>query len=239
MGGLISPATMLFHPANFFYWTLLAMGVVCFLLIIVSGVGDSDVDVGMETEADIEVDAEADIEADADELSVFQVLSWLGFGKAPLMLLLAIDFSTWGMTGWTVNTFVGNLTGTIPNRLFGLGGLILLGSFVFSLAVGSVLSRPIGHIFAPFSEDVSSERLIGCIGTVTSKKLPYLAEGKIGQVDVYDATGNLVSISAALPQQATFIPHRGQQVLIIDQYERGYVVIAKDTSDEDKWMISS
>ena len=152
------------------------------------------------------------------------------------MILLGIDFSAWGVAGWTLNTILGSLTGTIPYRFFGLGGLVFLVSLFIGLWVGKLLSYPIGQIFSSFGEDVKSERLIGCVGTVTSKTIPYSIEGKIGQADVYDTAGNLVTISISLPHWADVIPHNGQEILIIDRQEYSYVGISKDSSDEDKWI---
>jgi hypothetical protein len=106
-----------------------------------------------------------------------------------------------------------------------------------ALWLGSWIARPIGSLFAPFGEDVSGDRLMGCLGTVSSKALPYLTEGRIGQVDVTDPNNNLVTVSAVLPQWATTVPHRGQSVVIIDfRPNEFYVAIAKDTADEDRWL---
>jgi hypothetical protein len=227
---------MLFHSANLSYWILLGIGVVLFLLVIFSGGGDHD----FEVDADVDLDVDADLDAGADgSFDSLQILGWLGFGQAPLMLLLAIDLSVWGVTGWILNVFIGNLTGTIPVNLFGLGGGILIASFWISLFLGSLISRPLGKIFASFGEDVSSDRFIGCLGTVTSKKVPHLGEGKIAQADVFDASGNLVTIEIALPDWATAIPYRGQKIIIIDRHTDTYIAIAKDSSDEDKWLANS
>ncbi|MGK7930261.1 MAG: DUF1449 domain-containing protein, partial [Microcystaceae cyanobacterium] len=219
---------MLLHPANFLYWTLIFIGAVFFLLVIFSGGGDDDIDLGADADFEVDADIDADIDVDVDvesdvdtdgndEFSPWRLLSWIGLGKSPLMILLGIDFSSWGMTGWTLNTIFYTFTGRIPDRLFGFGGLILIISLLIAILIGKLLSHPIGKIFASFGEDVSSERLIGCVGKVCSGKLPYLKEGKIGQVDVYDTAGNLVSISAALPHWVEVIPHRGSQVLIIEK----------------------
>ncbi len=238
---------MLLHPANLLYWVLIGIGVTFFLLIIISGGGDeggnidSDVDINFESnsfslDADVEADIESDISGDGDEFNPLQVLTWFGLGKAPLMILLGIDFSAWGIAGWTLNTILGTLTGTIPVRFFGLGGMVFLGSLFIGLWTGKLLSYPIGQIFSSFGEDVTSERLIGCVGTVSSKTIPYLIEGKIGQADVYDTARNLVTISVSLPHWADVIPHHGQQILIIDRQEHSYLGIAKDSPDEDKWI---
>lgn len=238
---------MLLHPANLIYWVLIGFGVAFFLLIIVSGGGDeggeldSDMNIDINSnsfrfEADVETDVEADISGDGDGFNPFRLLTWFGLGKAPLMILLGIDLSVWGVAGWTLNTILGSLTGTIPEHFFGLGGLVFFLSLFIALWTGKLLSYPIGQMFASFGEDVKSERLIGCVGIVTSKTIPYLIEGKIGQADVYDTAGNLITISISLPHWADVIPHHGQAILIIDHQEHSYIGISKDSSDEDKWM---
>lgn len=215
---------MLFHTANLSYWIFLALGVLLFLFVIVSGGGDQDVD--------------ADIDADADgDFNPLQIVGWLGIGQAPLLLLLGIDFSIWGLTGWMLNVAIGSILGKIPVGFWGLGGIILISSLLMALLVGSWLSRPLGKIFASFGEDISSDRLIGCLGTVTSKKVPYLSEGKIAQADVFDASGNFVTININLPDWATVTPHRGQKIIIIDRHNDMYIAIAKDSSDQDKWLV--
>jgi hypothetical protein len=234
---------MLLHSANLIYWVLIGIGVAFFLLIIISGGGDEGGDIdgdidsnGFSLDPDVDAGVEAEINGNGDEFSPLQLLTWFGLGKAPLMILLAIDFSAWGVAGWTLNTILGSIMGTIPDRFFGLGGLVFLVSLFIGLWTGKLLSYPIGQIFSSFGEDVKSERLIGCVGTVTSKTIPYLIEGKIGQADVYDTAGNLVTISVSLPHWADVIPHNGQPILIIDRKEHSYLGITKDSSDEDKWL---
>lgn len=213
---------MLFHPSNAPYWFLLGIGITLFLFVIFSGMGDTDLD----------LDSDLDIEAE----SPIDILGSLGFGQVPTLLLLALDFSLWGAIGWFFNVAIALLSYPIPRGIFGWGGLVFLVSLFISLWIGSWFARPLGKIFASFGEDVSSERLLGRIGTVTSRAIPYLVEGKLGQVDVTDSAGNLVTISVALPEWATVIPHYGQQILIIDQQQHSYIAIAKDSSDEDKWI---
>lgn len=216
---------LIFDPGNLPYWILLGIGVFLFIVVIFSGGGDDDLD----------VDADGDIDTDIEgEFIPIEILGWLGIGKAPLILLLGIDFSTWGITGWMLNVGIGNMFGTIPRGF--LAGVIMLTSFWSSLVVGKVLSYPLGKIFSDFGEDVSSDRLIGCVGKVVSKNLPYLTSGKIGQADVIDAAGNIVTISVSLPQWAQVIPHQRQEILIIEQHPDCYLAIAKDSSDEDKWL---
>ncbi len=231
---------MLFHLANLPYWLFLGAGLVCFGLIILSGDGDDDLELGLDPSVDLKAEADSLPNSTFEEGIPWQVLGWFGLGKAPLMLLLAMDFSLWGVGGWILNVAIASLTGTIPYRFWGLGGLVLFLSLGWSLWLGRLLSRPIAGLFVSFSQDSSQERIIGCVGTVTSKKIPYLMDGKIGQARVYDAAGNLLTISVSLPAWATVIPHHNQEILIIDQSPQGhgYLAIAKDSSDEDKWINS-
>ena len=135
---------MLFDLANFTYWIFLAIGVFLFLLVIFSGGTDDDLD----------LDADADIDAGDANFGPIQILSVFGVGKAPLLLLLAIDFSLWGAIGWIVNVFIASAIGSIPTGFF--GGLILFGSFAVSIYTGGLISRPLGKLFASFGEDTSS-----------------------------------------------------------------------------------
>lgn len=242
---------MLFHPANLTYWILLGFGVALLLLVILSGGGetearaevevDLDADLAMEIDTSPpdhlwDLDTDTDLEADGG-FSPLYVLGWLGVGKVPLVLLLAIDLCFWGLIGWILNVTFGHLLGAIPTRLFGWGGLIFLSSLALSLTLGGLLARPLGHLFAAFGEDASSERLIGCVGTVSSAAVPPLRSGKIGQVDVIDAAHNLVTVNAVLPEWATVVPRRGASILVIDyQDNQGYFVIAKDSTDEQQWF---
>ncbi|ACK72415.1 conserved hypothetical protein [Gloeothece citriformis PCC 7424] len=231
---------MLFSLANLPYWIFLAIGLALLLLVMFSGGGDEDFE--LDADADINFqggtsDLQTDLDFEAHSNSfIFPILGWFGVGKAPLMLLLAINFSTWGLIGWLLNLLLGTLTGKIPVKLFGLGGLVMLLSLGMSLFLGSLISRPLGKIFASFTEDSSSDRLIGCEGTVISKKLPYLIDNKLGQADVLDPMGNLVTVSVSLPQWAKVIPYRGQKILIIDREDHSYIAITKDSSDLDKWL---
>lgn len=220
---------MLFDLVNLPYWIFLGMGVLLFLLVIISGGGDDDVDV--------DADADIDVDADASGFNVSEALGWLGFGKAPLILLLATDFSLIGLIGWILNVVYGSVTQNVPTGL--IAGAISGVSLFLSLLIGGFIARPMGKIFAAFGEDASGERLIGCQGTVSSASIPLENQGKIGQVDVLDPARNLVTINANLPSWATVIPGRGTPVLVIDRRDDTYLIIAKDSSDESQWLANS
>jgi hypothetical protein len=223
---------MVFDLANLPYWIFLSLGVVLFLLVIFSGGGDNDADVDGDVDIDGDWDTDLDIEVDADAdggFTALQALGWLGLGKAPLLLLLAIDFSLWGLLGWVLNLLLG-----IPTGL--LGNAVLIVSLILGLLGGSIISRPIGKLFAAFGEDTRGDRLIGCTGTVVSVNIPQQPTTQIGQVDAIDPAHNLVSINVQLPDWATQIPKRGDPVIIIEYSESFYLVVSKDSVDQKRWL---
>jgi hypothetical protein len=230
---------MLFHLSNLPYWILLGTGICLFLVVIVSGSGDDDLDFDPEVDAGIDANL-IDLDTDAEVghgFSLEQAVGWLGIGKAPLMLLLATDISLWGLLGWMVNVLLGEMLGATLGSL--MMGIVLCGSLVVSLAIGSLVSQPLGKIFASFGEDTSDDRVIGCIGTVSTARIPSVLEGKIGQVDVLDPAHNRVTINAVLPDWATIAPQRGESVLVIERSQRSYLVVARDSPDQDRWLTNS
>ncbi|MEO1207948.1 MAG: DUF1449 domain-containing protein [Cyanobacteria bacterium J06638_20] len=246
---------MLFSPTNLPYWIFLGTGIVLFLVVILSGGGDDDLDAEVDVDADVDLDVDADVDLDADvdadaevsgdpafdldgdDFGPMQVLTWVGVGRTPLLLLLAMDLTLWGFVGWVLNVALGEALSRSPIGWIAVG--VFLSSLAFALFIGSLLSRPIGRIFAAFGEDASSDRLVGCLGRVTSAFVPFEHSGKIGQVDVKDAAANLVTISAKLPDWATITLRRGARVLVIERSGGYYLVIAKDSPDQDRWLSGS
>ena len=213
---------MLFNSANLPYWVFLGMGVLLFLFIIVSGGGDNDVD----------IDTDVDTDADFDLNGLF--LGWVGIGKAPLILLLAIDLSLWGLFGWMLNVWLGGILNQVPSGAWNF--IVLILSMFLSLFTGGLIARPVGRVFAEFGEDTSSDRLIGRNGTVSSATIPVEKQGRIGQVDVIDKSGNLVTINANVPEWATVIPRHGEKVIVIDRTVDVYFAIASNSPDVNHWL---
>lgn len=225
---------MLFNLVNLPYWIFLAAGVLLYLMVIFSGGGDDGIDTDTDLDADLDGDADGGIDGDFDGVPF---LSWLGFGKAPLVLLLATDLSLIGVLGWLLNVAIAEGTGRIPEGLW--AGLVFAVSVTVALLLGSLIARPLGKIFAQFGEDASADRLIGCVGTVSSAVIPNSAEGRIGQVDVVDTARNRVTVPGVLPEWATSLPKRGDRVLVIDRQPTHYLIVLKDSADEDYWYRSA
>jgi hypothetical protein len=237
---------MVFDLSNLPYWILLGSGVALYLFVILSGGGDDDLELDADADVDLDVDADLDVDTDVDSpldfdadtnaegFSAGQVLGWFGIGKAPLILLLATDLSLWGITGWFLNVIIGGWLGSIATGI--ISGAILAGSLILSLFLGSAIARPVGKIFASFGEDTSSDRLVGCIATVSTGKIPRMQDQQIGQVDVLDTARNLVTVNAVLPDWAMVMPNRGEKVLVIDRNDSTYLVIVKDSPDQERWF---
>ena len=213
---------MLFHPTNLPYWIFLGMGVLLFIFIIISGGGDDDVD----------IDTDVDTDADFDFNGLF--LGWIGIGKAPLILLLATDLSLWGLFGWMLNVWLEGILNQVPSGAWNF--IVLILSMFLSLFTGGLIARPVGRVFAEFGEDTSSDRLIGRNGTVSSATIPVEKQGRIGQVDVIDKSGNLVTINANVPEWATVIPRHGEAVIVIDRTADVYLAIASNSPDKNHWL---
>ena len=242
---------MLFDLAHVPYWIFMGVGAVLFLLIIVAGGDDSDfdldadVDLELDFDLDLDADVDADVDADLDSETdfnaapspVLQVLAWLGFGKAPLMLLLAIDLSSWGIAGWMLSYVWGQTFGAIPRGF--LGSVVMVFSLSIALTIGGALSRPLGAIFAEFSEDSSSDRLIGCTGTVSSATIPKRGDGKIGQIDAIDPASNRVTIVAVRPDWSDCELRCGDEAILIANLDSQYLAVRKDSSDWQQWLSRS
>ncbi|MDJ0798704.1 MAG: DUF1449 family protein [Calothrix sp. MO_167.B12] len=220
---------MLFNPANTTYWIFLGIGVLLFLFVIVSGGTDEDIDV----DSDVDVDADVDFDGEGN-FNLGLVLGWAGIGKAPLILLLATDLSLWGLFGWMLNVWLGGILNQVPSGIW--SSIVLFLSLLFSLFTGGLIARPMGRIFAEFGEDTSSDRLIGLNGTVSSASIPVENQGRIGQIDIIDRRGNLVTVNATIPKWATVIPHHGDKVIVIDRQQDIYCAIAQDSPDVDHWL---
>ncbi|MGC9505682.1 DUF1449 domain-containing protein [Baaleninema sp.] len=202
----------MFDLANLPYWIFLVAGIVLFVVAISIG-GEEELD-------------------DEGEF-VIPVLGWLGIGRVPLMLLLAADLSLWGLLGWLVNVAF-----NLPKSP--LDTLIFIATGIVSVLLGGAIARPLGRLFfASFSEDASSDRLVGCVGTVSSRQIPRFGQDKVGQVDAIDPAKNLVTINAVVPEDAQVVPKRGDAVIVIEHQPPIFIVIAQNSIDRDRWLGTS
>ena len=233
-----------FNGANFPYWLLMGAGLLLFgtSLVLSSGEDDADGDADADFDGDFDGDG-GDFDSDGDAadsgqggsggFSIGALLAALGIGKAPLLILLAVDFSLWGFLGWIANTVVASALGRMPSTLLGWAGAVFLGSLLVALFLGSNIARAIGGVMKSFGEDSRADRLIGCTGTVYSAEI---TQDRIGQIGAIDPAGNRVTISVRLPEWAQEIPARGSEVTVIDRQPDGYIVIVSDGVDRQRWL---
>ena len=181
---------------------------------------DADVDADMDTDADVDGDLDHNIDHDADPGSA-SGLSWLafiGFGKAPVMVVLLILLFSMGLLGWFLNGVILGIFGVFPSLLILLSGLLslALGAFVTSRA-----TRFIGRALPPISTTATkAQAMVGMNGTVTS---PFV-DAKYGMIHLRDQGGTLVSLFATTEDEKP-IP-RGQSVILLsyDAAQKRYLV---------------
>ena len=133
-----------------------------------------------------------------------------------------------------VNVLVGSLLGNAPTGFW--NGTVLGTSLLLASINGRFIAEPIGQVFVSFGEDASRDRIIGCIGTVSSATIPVQQDNRIGQIDVLDRDRNLVTINAVIPNWASTIPKLGDKAIVIDCQPQWYVAIAQDGPDRERWL---
>jgi membrane protein implicated in regulation of membrane protease activity len=222
---------------------------ICVLLAALQWTGlggdhDTDADADLQADADLDVDADADLDTDVDadgdvdtdiahavaaqEMSAagaesgFSLLAYLGFGRAPFMVILLILFASVGLLGWVFNSILSGPLRPLPGLFFGI-------SFTASLLAGSFISsraaRAIGRALPPVSTTATAANaLVGRRGTVIS---PFV-DSRYGMVHLRDAGGTLISIFATAEEEP--IIRRGEEVILVhyDPEKRMYEVVRPD-----------
>jgi membrane protein implicated in regulation of membrane protease activity len=192
---------------------------------------DFDGDVDVDTAVDTEVEADADGDTDADHAadhdgdvhSPLALLAYVGLGKAPLMVVLLLLFSSIGLLGWGLNGIVGGLG-------FWANLLVMPAAFAGGVVVSARLSRWLGRALPPVTTTATrAHELVGRRGRVTSP----LVDQRYGQVHVRTPDGTLIQIFAVTDSPVPI--RRGDEVLLVayDSPARRYwVTPAADTLAE-------
>lgn len=152
---------MLFHLIHTPYWIVLGMGVLLFLTVILGDVGAEEVD--LEGDAD-PLEVEVDLE---EGISFLTILHWLGVGRAPLILLLALDFSLLGVLGWFFNVLFYTLSGSWPGVVW--SGVIAIAALLLALTIGGCVHGLWGKFLRSL---VKIPVAIACWGAVATSVLP-------------------------------------------------------------------
>jgi membrane protein implicated in regulation of membrane protease activity len=186
------------------------------------GGGDADADV----DADVDVDADADADADGDDggdggngaAPAFNLFSFVGFGKAPLLIVLMILFGSIAVSGLVLNWIAFRIFGAYTGVSF---VVVLAVALVLGAVTGAAATQIIRTILPPLTTTASrAQELVGQRGTVIS---PFVDE-RYGQVRLRNPGGVMISIFA-VTRSATPIK-RGEEVLLesYDPAKRLYLV---------------
>jgi membrane protein implicated in regulation of membrane protease activity len=198
-------------PFTFLLATCLLLATLQFLGLGGEHDGDVDADIDVDVEVDVDVDADLDLDAEADldvdgdsgidhsagvdggsgALSL-HFLAYLGFGKAPLLVVLLILFGSVGVLGWLFNSLAEGYFTSYPSIVFAavLPLSLMIGTFFTSRT-----ARFIGRALPPVSTTATrAQALVGRRGIVTS---PYV-DGKYGLVRLRDAGGTSISVFAVI-----------------------------------------
>lgn len=136
---------------------------------------DFEVDAGMGSELDPGVSVEMESPA-----ALSRFLGWLRVGRVPMLMLLVIFLTGFGLIGLSLQSFVDNLFGTL------LPGLLMSIPAVFlALPVVRVFGGVLSKIMPGDETDaVSEESFVGLIATITlgTAKQDSPAEAKIRDV---------------------------------------------------------
>jgi membrane protein implicated in regulation of membrane protease activity len=216
----------------------LGIGMAVLQLLGLSQDSDSDVDGDLDADADMEIDADADADLDADAdadidhnldadaapethletSSGFSWLAFIGFGKAPVVVVIMILFIGVGMLGWLLNGITLGIFGFFPSLFILFSGLLSLvaGSFLTSR-----ITRFIGRALPPVRTTATkAQALVGMSGKVIS---PFV-DANYGMIHLRDEGGTLISLFA-ISEDEQPIP-RGETVVLIsyNAAKRQYLV---------------
>lgn len=157
------------------------------------------------------IDASFDVDADLPD-----ALEWIGLGQVPIMLLLPVFLTGFGLTGFALQTATG---GRFSPWLMAFPALVA--AAVFSRFAG----RALGKLFArDETTAVSSESLIGHIGTLT---LGTARSGSPSQAKLQDKHGQTHYVLVE-PLRDGEAFENGERVILVRREGPKFFVVADD-----------
>jgi|SRR5581483_1980428 len=215
--------TFLNHWWNLPFLVMLGLVGVFFLLQVAGILGhdadaDSDADVDHDVDADADGDADGDGDHDADHdadhdsatAPWHEVLTFLGVGRVPFMVV------------WVTLFLFAGFAGIFANRVLFVraegdyAGWWLALVMLFALVVGLVGVRLFSRIAAKFVDvggkgAVAKHELAGKLGVVASA----IIDGKFGEIRVRDDRGNELLVHGCLKDGEAPL-QRGARVVLVD-----------------------
>jgi membrane protein implicated in regulation of membrane protease activity len=171
---------------------------------------DADGDLDGDADADTDADGDADADGDVDAGNALNGLAFLGIGKAPLAIVLAILTGATAIFGWVFNAVTNLPAG------WGLPGLIVTGTISLAVAiiVTGRIARLIGRALPPVSTTVMRQQaLVGRTGEVVSATI----DNGYGLVRIRDNAGTMINVFAVADEGKSF--QKGQTVMLAS-YDR-------------------
>ena len=198
--------------------TLLGMG---FSGLLDSLLPDAEVDFDLDVDLDVDLGTEIPVGSIDPGLSVdpsgageigsasalSRLLGWLSVGRVPVLVLLVIFLTAFGLSGLVLQGFLHDITGfLLPAWLAWVPALVL------ALPTTRVLGRGIGRLI-PKEETsaVSRDSFVGRIAVIT---LGVAEKGKPAQARLRDGNGALHYVMVE-PDQAGEAFAAGSQVLLV------------------------
>lgn len=188
---------------------------------------DHDIDLDQDLDLDYELDQDMDTDLDAgagvgDGISFLSTaLSFIGLGKAPLLIVLLLLFMTFGFAGWLLNSLVIWATDAYPG--IALAGT-LPAALLASVLLTSQTSRFVNRIVPSVSTTAISRReLVGKRAIVINARVGE----KYGRIRVRDRSGATLSVFAKVEAGHASI-ERDQEVVIVeyDPEQNTYTVVS-------------
>lgn len=185
------------------------------LLLVCLGLGVlqlvSGGDDGGDADADADLDADADAEADGGDGgggggSSFNVFRFVGFGQAPLIIVLMILLGSIAISGLALNWIAFRIFGAYTGVSF---VVVLVVALVVGAITGAAVTQIIRTVLPPLVTTASkAQELVGQRGTVIS---PFVDE-RYGQVRLRNPGGVMISIFAITRSETPI--KRGEEVLL-------------------------
>lgn len=203
-------------PQNILYSITLAICMGLFLIEVLSLVLGFGLDEIFDNIINIDTDLDADF--DINSMSFSGILSWIGFGKVPFIIVLVLFLGSFGLSGIILQSIVYNILGLLLPKM-----ILAPIAFITCLPITSIISRKLSK-FIPDDEStsVNLEDLVGSKAIITLGKatLEMSAEAKVE--DHYGKTHYIRVIPDV--NQPTFI--EGDTV-ILNKYENNRFKVSK------------
>lgn len=125
---------------------------------------DADIDVDVDVDLDADVDADAELDAGSSTLA--RAISWLHVGKVPMMVLLVLFLTSFGLSGYIFQGAVLHFSGSVlPSAV--AGAVALLATLPVVHIAGGVVAKLIP---SDESSAVSQNSFLGQAATITLGK---------------------------------------------------------------------